>query len=97
MTICVIYHIMIYEFCDNKNSLCAKFFKRNPNLYLHFFFISAHCEDTNNWNLSSWKTMACLFQIASIVTADDLATQGARASAAIILTLTSFDKSVAAR
>ena len=60
-------------------------------------FILTHCllnlnclrqqwESTYNWNLSSWKTRTPLYYIFDIMPTDDLDTQGARASAAMVLT-----------
>ena len=45
----------------------------------HVFTISIippHWHDTGSWNPSSCKTKSCLFHIANIMAADDLATQG---------------------
>ena len=43
--------------------------------------------DGNCRNLPSRKTRSCLFHMVSIMAADDLTTQGVRASAAMILTM----------
>ena len=48
--------------------------------------ISEHRDDAGSWNLSSYKTMTCLLYIMNIMAADDLAMQGAKASAAMVLT-----------
>ena len=53
---------------------------------MYLQFLSFLHTDTGGWNLSSDKTRAYLDYIVSIMTADDLATQGARASAAMIMT-----------
>ena len=68
------------------NPLCAKFFNRNINMYLHFLSF-LHTDMTCCWNPSSCKTRAYRLDcIVNIMIADDLATQGARASVAMILT-----------
>ena len=53
---------------------------------LQFFHISRYWDGKCSWNLSSWKRMINLLYIINIIAADDLATQGARASAAMVLT-----------
>ena len=57
-------------------------------MYLHRY-------DTGDWNPSSCKTRAYLVYIVNIIASDDLAMEGARASAAMILTLLSWDNPVA--
>ena len=52
--------------------------------------------DMSSWNPSSWKTMVYLFYIISIMGADGLATQGARASTIMTLTLLNLNNSVPA-
>ena len=49
--------------------------------------IPPHWHDTGSWNSSSHKTRNYLFYIVNIMGADVLATQGARASATMILTM----------
>ena len=52
-----------------------------------FYDIPPHKCDTFSWNSSLSKTRTYLFYIVNIMDADVLATQGARASATMILTL----------
>ena len=59
--------------------------------------IPPHSEHTGSWNSSSSKTRTCLFYIINIMAADVLATQGARASATMILSLLNRVYSVPAR
>ena len=66
------------------NSRCAKFLVET-----HVFIISIippYRYDTGSWNPFLWKKRTYLFYIVNIVDADDLMTQGARASATLILT-----------
>ena len=50
-----------------------------------FYVIPPHWHDTGSWNHSWCETRTCLFYITNIMAADDLVTQGARTSAAMIL------------
>ena len=59
--------------------------------------ISPPWYDAGSWNPSSIKTITYLFYIVNILAADVLATQGARASAAMILTKFNRDNSVPTR
>ena len=68
------------------NPLRAKFSKRNINIYYTFYVIPPKWYDKGSWNPSWSKTRAYLFYIGNIMAADVLATQGARASSAMILT-----------
>ena len=53
-----------------------------------FFIISQNWNDAGNCNISLWRnTSSLLYFTVNTMTADDPATQGARASAAIVLTL----------
>ena len=55
------------------NSLRAKFFRGNKNIYLHFIpFL--HINMTGSWNPSSWKTRNYLVYVVHIMAADGLAT-----------------------
>ena len=65
---------------------CAKLFRANINIYLHFIIVP-HWQDTGSWNPFSCKTRTYLFYIVNIMTADDLATQGIQASATMIFTV----------
>ena len=51
-----------------------------------FSIISQHWDGTGSWNTSSWKTRTCLSCVIKTMAADDPATQGARLSAAMVLT-----------
>ena len=64
------------------------------NLYMYH---SPQSVDTDGWNSPSCKTRTFLFNIVSIMGADALATQGARASATVILTMLIRNNSVLAR
>ena len=65
-------------------------------MYLHFmsFF---HIDMTCNWNPLLCKKRTYLFYIVNIMGADVLATQGARASATMVLTVFNQINSVPAR
>ena len=67
------------------NYLHAKFRRRNINMYL-YFVIPPHWHAIDSWNSSSYKTRTYIFYIVNIMVANVLATQGARASATMILT-----------
>ena len=56
--------------------------------YVHAFsIVSQYWDGTDSWNFSSWKSRACLPCTVNTMAADDLATQGAKASAAhLVLT-----------
>ena len=69
------------------NPLCAKFFKKGQKHIFTFYVIPPHLHVTGSWNPSSSKTRIYQFYIVNIMGADVLATQGARASATMILTL----------
>ena len=62
-----------------------------------FCVIPPHWNDTGSWIFSWSKTIIYLFYIVNIMGADDLATQGARASATMILTMLDRINSVPAR
>ena len=68
------------------NPVCAKFFRGNIKHICTFYVIPPHWYDTGGWNPSSNKTRTYLFYIINIMAAGVLATQGARTSAAMILT-----------
>ena len=68
------------------NPLCAKRFRGSINMYLHLLSF-LHTDMTQVVEILSWcKTRTCLFYIVNIMGADVLVTQGARASATMILT-----------
>ena len=75
----------------------AKFFIRRHKNVSIIYIIPPSWIDTGSWNPSSCKTRSCLFCIVNIMAADGLATQGARASAAMLLTQLNQDNSVPAR
>ena len=60
------------------------FSEENLNMYLHL--IPPHWHAINSWNPFWYKTRTCLFYIVNIMVADAVAMQGARVSAAMILT-----------
>ena len=68
------------------NPLRAKFFRGNIKHIFTFYDIPTHWYDTGGWNPSSNKTRTYPFYIINIMTVGVLATQGARTSAAMILT-----------
>ena len=51
-----------------------------------FYVIPLHWYTTDSYNMSSYDTRTYLFYTVNIMVADVLATQGARASATMILT-----------
>ena len=61
------------------------FSERTKHIFT-FYVIAPHGHDTGHWNPSS-KTVTCLFYTFNIMVADVLATQGARASATMILSM----------
>ena len=69
-------------------------FSAEPIICIYNFYIPPHWQDIGSWNPSSCKTRTCLFHTANIMAADDLATQGARTSAAMILTKLNRDNLV---
>ena len=66
----------------------AEFILRNNNFAR--FITSQYWDGSSHWNPPSWKTRTCLFCTVNIITADDLATQGARPSAAMVQTMLSI-------
>ena len=77
----------LIKFWTVSNPLHGKFFRGNKNTHIFtFYVILPHWHDTGGWNPSSSKTRANLFYIVYIMGADDMATQGARASATIYWT-----------
>ena len=71
------------------NPLRANFFRGNIKHIFTFYVIPPHWCDTGGWKPSSNKTRTYLFMAAGV-----LATQGARTSAARILTRLNRDNSV---
>ena len=63
------------------------FWSKQKNVFA-YFFTPRYCDDTRCWNPYPWKTryMYCLCYIVNVVAADGLATQGAKASAGMVLT-----------
>ena len=68
------------------NPLHAKSFRGNIKHIFSFHVIPLLWYDTGGWNPSSNKTMTYPFYIVNIIAPGGLATQGARTSAAMILT-----------
>ena len=66
--------------------LRAKFLRENIKHIFTFHVIPLHWYDTGGWNPSSNKTRTYPFYIVNIMAAGVLATQGAGASGAMILT-----------
>ena len=87
-----------YGFCVLwiTNPLRAKIFHRKHKKLFTNYIIPPHWHDTGSWNPSPCKTRTCQFYIVNIMVADVLATQGARASATMILTMLSQINSVPA-
>ena len=69
-----------------KNHFKPKFFRGNIKHIFTFHIIPLHWYHTGGWNPSSNKTRTYPFFIVNIMAAGVLATQGARTSAAMILT-----------
>ena len=59
-----------------------------------FLIISLHLNRTGNWNSFLWKTMTSASYRVNAIVADDLVTQGARASATMAYTPFSQNKLV---
>ena len=68
------------------NPLHTNFFIGNKT-YIYILCHSPHWHDTGSWNPFSSKTRTYLFYIVNIMVADVLATQGARASVTMVLTM----------
>ena len=51
-----------------------------------FYIICQYCDCASCWNLSNWNTLTYLYFTVNAMAADVLATQGARASAGMVLT-----------
>ena len=71
---------------DSVNHLRAKLFRGNIKHIFTFYVIPPHWYDTGGWNPSSHKTRTNPFYIVNIMATGVLATQGARTSAAMMLT-----------
>ena len=78
-------------------TLYELYFYREQKHIFTFYAISLHWHDAGSWNPSSSKTSAYLFYIVNIMGVDVLATQGARASATMILAVLNRINSVPAR
>ena len=81
------------------NPLHVKFFTVNINMHKNvstIYIIPPNWHDTgmSSWNPSSCKTRIYLFYIVNIMGADVLATQGAKASAPMILTMLNQNDSI---
>ena len=72
----------------------CKLFPRKHKKVSMIYFIPPYWHDTGSWNPASCKTRTYLFYIVSIMGADVLVMQGARASASMILTMLKRNNSV---
>ena len=71
--------------------LCAELICSNRNKYFNFVqYISPTWNGTGSWNDPSYTPWTYLLYTINTTAADDLATQGARPSAAMILTKTNI-------
>ena len=76
------------------NPLCVKFFRGNKNIYLHFIsFLHIDLPEVVEI-LPQVRQGLAYSNLVNIMAVDDLATQGARASAAMTLTLLNRDNLV---
>ena len=73
--------------------LRAKFYGKHKNVS-KTYIIPQHWHTTSSWSPSSCKTRTCIFYIVNIIVADVQATQGARASATMIMTMLNWNNSV---
>ena len=65
--------------------------------YIHIFnLFCTHLDGTGSWTLSLWKMRTSLFYVFNIMVTDGMVTQGARASAIMVLTLFSRNNLVSA-
>ena len=78
----ILFHLseFVHESCVKKGV-----FRKQPRKIYWKDIIPPHWHGTGIWNPYSWKTRACLFHIANVMAANDMATQGARASAVVLL------------
>ena len=89
-TLCVISWRLCCSMGSSQASLArwgTKLFQ-DKNVFTQFI-ISQHWDGLGSWNCCLWKTKICLSCIFNIMLVDDLATQGARASTATVLTFLS--------
>ena len=70
----------------NINSCHTEVFQEKIKIFFFFFNISQHIEKVVERYLAPWNTRTHLFCIVNTMAADVLATQGARTSAAMVLT-----------
>ena len=84
-----IWKISPWHFCQSEQKPIPNWQNRiKADFYVFTFNINtSHWHNTGSWNPSSCKTMTYVFYIVKIMAVDDLAMQGARASATIILTM----------
>ena len=78
--------LVLKLFVELSRYICI--FYHESSRYIWIFFIFQHWDCIDSWNISPWKTRACLSNIFNTMGADVLVTQGARASAAIQYYLT---------
>ena len=60
--------------------------EKHKHIFIFYYISTLISDGTDSKNPSSWKIAAVSFYIVNIIVADDLATQGAKASAAMVLT-----------
>ena len=82
----LISQILVYGIGTWRPPLYARFIRGNTNIYLCFMSF-LHIDMICSWKPSSSMTRTYLFYIVNIMGADVLATQGARALAAMIFTM----------
>ena len=70
----------------HSNQLNVLNFAAETLTYIYIFVIPPHWQTKDSLNSSSYKTRTHIFYIVTIMVADVLAMQGARASATMILT-----------
>ena len=68
----------------------SDYLRRHRNIFL-CSFMSWYWYSAGSWDRSPWKTGTHVSYIVNIVTADDLATQGATVSVAMVLTYFSWN------
>ena len=64
---------------------CCIYFRKHE-IVIAFSINSQHWDGIGSWKPSSWKRRTCLFGVVNTMVVDDLATEGARASATMVLT-----------
>ena len=85
--VCRDWLLSCWIFWGSINPLCAKFFRGNKSIYLHFVSFLLIDMTQGSWNPVSSKRSTYLFYKVNIMSVDVLATQGPRASATMIFTV----------